>query len=152
MPIRRQIKSHRQKFCMCLTFWVSTVTGSLPSIWKENQEVNMLLDDPLGLATREVDGAELEDAAHKCRVALPFFLQQCSKTSIMKYPFGTMSFSNSGRSCGFTFPESSTLALVVYIRWATEKRFLELEVFRHKSYRTTKPSNFPKSTGPKFFE
>ncbi|HNC30784.1 MAG TPA: strawberry notch C-terminal domain-containing protein, partial [Cyclobacteriaceae bacterium] len=32
---------------------------------KENQEVNMLLDDPLGLATREVDGAELEDAAHK---------------------------------------------------------------------------------------
>jgi len=32
---------------------------------KENQEVNMLLDDPLGLATREVDKAELEDAAHK---------------------------------------------------------------------------------------
>lgn len=32
---------------------------------KENQEVNLLLDDPLGLATREVDGAELEDAAHK---------------------------------------------------------------------------------------
>lgn len=32
---------------------------------KENQDVNMLLDDPLGLATREVDGAELEDAAHK---------------------------------------------------------------------------------------
>lgn len=32
---------------------------------KENPEVNMLLDDPLGLSTREVDGAELEDAAHK---------------------------------------------------------------------------------------
>ncbi|HMX00911.1 MAG TPA: strawberry notch family protein [Cyclobacteriaceae bacterium] len=32
---------------------------------KENPEVNMLLDDPLGLATREVDGAELEDAAHR---------------------------------------------------------------------------------------
>jgi len=32
---------------------------------KENQDVNMLLDDPLGLSTREVDGAELEDAAHK---------------------------------------------------------------------------------------
>jgi predicted RNA methylase len=32
---------------------------------KENQEVNMLLDDPLGLSTRELDGAELEDAAHK---------------------------------------------------------------------------------------
>jgi predicted RNA methylase len=32
---------------------------------KENPEVNMLLDDPLGIATREVDAAELEDAAHK---------------------------------------------------------------------------------------
>jgi predicted RNA methylase len=32
---------------------------------KENLEVNMLLDDPLGLATREVDGVELEDAAHR---------------------------------------------------------------------------------------
>ncbi|HNK25382.1 MAG TPA: strawberry notch family protein [Cyclobacteriaceae bacterium] len=32
---------------------------------KENPEVNMLLDDPLGLSSREVDGAELEDAAHK---------------------------------------------------------------------------------------
>ncbi len=32
---------------------------------KENLEVNKLLDDPLGLSTREVDGAELEDAAHK---------------------------------------------------------------------------------------
>jgi predicted RNA methylase len=32
---------------------------------KENLEVNTLLDDPLGLATREVDGAELEDAAHR---------------------------------------------------------------------------------------
>jgi predicted RNA methylase len=32
---------------------------------KENSEVNMLLDDPLGIATREVDAAELEDAAHK---------------------------------------------------------------------------------------
>jgi predicted RNA methylase len=32
---------------------------------KENTEVNMLLDDPLGIATREVDAAELEDAAHK---------------------------------------------------------------------------------------
>jgi predicted RNA methylase len=32
---------------------------------KENMEVNMLLDDPLGLATREVDGVELEDAAHR---------------------------------------------------------------------------------------
>ncbi|MDZ7648420.1 MAG: strawberry notch C-terminal domain-containing protein [Cytophagales bacterium] len=32
---------------------------------KENVEVNLLLDDPLGLATREVDGAELEDAAHR---------------------------------------------------------------------------------------
>lgn len=32
---------------------------------KENPEVNMLLDDPLGLATREVDGVELEDAAHR---------------------------------------------------------------------------------------
>ncbi len=32
---------------------------------KENLEVNLLLDDPLGLATREVDGAELEDAAHR---------------------------------------------------------------------------------------
>jgi len=32
---------------------------------KENIEVNKLLDDPLGIATREVDAAELEDAAHK---------------------------------------------------------------------------------------
>ncbi|HQQ95742.1 MAG TPA: strawberry notch family protein [Cyclobacteriaceae bacterium] len=32
---------------------------------KENMEVNMLLDDPLGLATREVDGVDLEDAAHR---------------------------------------------------------------------------------------
>src|SRR5213075_458636 len=32
---------------------------------KENPEVNMLLDDPLGLANREVDGVELVDAAHK---------------------------------------------------------------------------------------
>lgn len=32
---------------------------------KENAEVNTLLDDPLGLVTREVDGAEIEDAAHK---------------------------------------------------------------------------------------
>ncbi len=32
---------------------------------KENLEVNTLLDDPLGLATREVDGTELEDAAHR---------------------------------------------------------------------------------------
>lgn len=32
---------------------------------KENPEVNMLLDDPLGLATRDVDGAELEEAAHR---------------------------------------------------------------------------------------
>jgi predicted RNA methylase len=32
---------------------------------KENPEVNILLDDPLGLANREVDGVELEDAAHK---------------------------------------------------------------------------------------
>lgn len=32
---------------------------------KENPEVNMLLDDPLGLSSREVDSAELEDAAHK---------------------------------------------------------------------------------------
>lgn len=32
---------------------------------KENSEVNALLDDPLGLAQREVDAAELEDAAHK---------------------------------------------------------------------------------------
>jgi hypothetical protein len=32
---------------------------------KENLEVNMLLDDPLGLSTREVDGVELEDAAHR---------------------------------------------------------------------------------------
>lgn len=32
---------------------------------KENMEVNMLLDDPLGLATREVDGVELEEAAHR---------------------------------------------------------------------------------------
>jgi predicted RNA methylase len=45
---------------------------------KENQEVNMLLDDPLGLATREVDGAELEDAAHKVsgRVAVLSTLMQ----------------------------------------------------------------------------
>ena len=32
---------------------------------KENIEVNKLLDDPLGITTREVDAAELEDAAHK---------------------------------------------------------------------------------------
>ncbi len=32
---------------------------------KENPEVNTLLDDPLGLAQKEVDTAELEDAAHK---------------------------------------------------------------------------------------
>jgi predicted RNA methylase len=32
---------------------------------KENPEVNRLLDDPLGITTREVDNAELEDAAHK---------------------------------------------------------------------------------------
>jgi predicted RNA methylase len=32
---------------------------------KENPEVNAVLDDPLGLSTREVEGAELEDAAHK---------------------------------------------------------------------------------------
>jgi predicted RNA methylase len=32
---------------------------------KENPEVNRLLDDPLGIATREIDGAELEDASHK---------------------------------------------------------------------------------------
>lgn len=32
---------------------------------KENSEVNTLLDDPLGLAQREVDAAELEEAAHK---------------------------------------------------------------------------------------
>jgi hypothetical protein len=45
---------------------------------KENPEVNMLLDDPLGLSTREVDGAELEDAAHKVsgRVAVLSTLMQ----------------------------------------------------------------------------
>ncbi|MCZ8354681.1 MAG: strawberry notch family protein [Cyclobacteriaceae bacterium] len=32
---------------------------------KENPEVNMLLDDPLGLATRDIEGVELEDAAHR---------------------------------------------------------------------------------------
>jgi predicted RNA methylase len=32
---------------------------------KENPEVNKLLNDPLGISTREVDAAELEDAAHK---------------------------------------------------------------------------------------
>jgi predicted RNA methylase len=32
---------------------------------KENSEVNKLLDDPLGIATREVDAAELEEAAHR---------------------------------------------------------------------------------------
>jgi predicted RNA methylase len=32
---------------------------------KENPEVNKLLDDPLAIADREVDAAELEDAAHK---------------------------------------------------------------------------------------
>lgn len=45
---------------------------------KENVEVNMLLDDPLGLSTREVDGAELEDAAHRVsgRVAVLSTLMQ----------------------------------------------------------------------------
>jgi len=45
---------------------------------KENLEVNMLLDDPLGLATREVDGVELEDAAHRVsgRVAVLSTLMQ----------------------------------------------------------------------------
>ena len=45
---------------------------------KENPEVNMLLDDPLGLSTREVDGAELEDAAHRVsgRVAVLSTLMQ----------------------------------------------------------------------------
>jgi len=39
---------------------------------KENIEVNRLLDDPLGLEKREVEAAELEDAAHKAsgRVAV----------------------------------------------------------------------------------
>jgi len=32
---------------------------------KENPEVNTLLDDPLGLATKDVDSVELEDAAHR---------------------------------------------------------------------------------------
>lgn len=32
---------------------------------KENQEVNRLLDDPLGTSFREVDAIELEDAAHR---------------------------------------------------------------------------------------
>lgn len=32
---------------------------------KENPAVNMLLDDPLRISDREVEGAELEDAAHK---------------------------------------------------------------------------------------
>jgi hypothetical protein len=32
---------------------------------KENPEVNKLLDDPLGIEKREVEAAELEDAAHK---------------------------------------------------------------------------------------
>jgi predicted RNA methylase len=32
---------------------------------KENLEVNKLLDDPLGIANREIEGAELEDASHK---------------------------------------------------------------------------------------
>jgi predicted RNA methylase len=32
---------------------------------KENPEINTLLNDPLGIATKEVDTAELEDAAHK---------------------------------------------------------------------------------------
>ncbi|HMX00862.1 MAG TPA: strawberry notch family protein [Cyclobacteriaceae bacterium] len=45
---------------------------------KENMEVNILLDDPLGLATREVDGVELEDAAHRVsgRVAVLSTLMQ----------------------------------------------------------------------------
>ena len=32
---------------------------------KENPTVNMLLDDPLRISDREIEGAELEDAAHK---------------------------------------------------------------------------------------
>lgn len=45
---------------------------------KENLEVNMLLDDPLELATREVDGVELEDAAHRVsgRIAVLSTLMQ----------------------------------------------------------------------------
>jgi len=39
--------------------------GIVAEYLKENPEVNALLDDPLGLSTREVDTAELEDAAHK---------------------------------------------------------------------------------------
>jgi predicted RNA methylase len=45
---------------------------------KENPQVNMLLDDPLGIAKRELDAAELENAAHRVsgRVAVLSTLMQ----------------------------------------------------------------------------